>query len=232
MRKEYAEVTEAIGYVRVSTVEQADSGLSLEAQRRRIAAYAEANGWNLVATYEDAGQSAKTIQRAGLKQALSALSPGRVLLVLKLDRLTRSVKDIYALTELIEGVGAEWAAVQEKFDTSTATGRLMLNLIVQLSQWEREVIGERTSSALKEKRQRGERLGTTPLGFRTEGGQVVQDPDEQETVGLARQMRAEGVTLEGIANRLTAEGRKTKRGGKWHAQTVKLLLSSRYIEGI
>lgn len=228
---------QAVGYIRVSTAEQADSGLSMAAQRARIEAQAIANGWELIALHEDAGLSAKTLSRPGLRAALADLAPGRVLLALKLDRLTRSVRDLYELTDLIETAGAEWACVQEKFDTTTASGRLMLNLIVQLSQWEREVIGERTAAALSTKKVRRERLGTTPLGYETltaEDGtrRVIRDEAEQETIRLARQLRASGLSLRGVGQALAAQGRRTKRGGQWNPRTVALLMEDRYLEQI
>lgn len=147
-----ATVTIAIGYIRVSTTEQADSGLSLEAQRTRIEAYCAANGWELLSIFADAGVSAKTLDRLTLLNALKALKPGSVLIGLKLDRLPWSVRDLTTLLSMIEEKGAEWACVQERFNTTTATGRLMLNLIVERSQWEREITAERTSAALSAKR--------------------------------------------------------------------------------
>jgi len=152
---------EAVGYVRVSTSEQADSGLSLEAQRSRITALCEANGWTLLSILEDPGLSAKTITRPGLQEALELLCPGRVLVCLKLDRLTRSLADFIDLDRLLVQKRAEFASVQERIDTTTATGRLMRDLIVRLSQWEREVIGERTRAALQVKKDRKERLGSS-----------------------------------------------------------------------
>lgn len=233
------ETTEALGYIRVSSQDQADSGLSMEAQRARIEGQAAANGWTLIGIYEDAGISAKTLDRPGLQAALKKLKPGRVLLALKLDRLTRSVRDLYDLTKLIDEAGADWACVQEKFDTTTATGRLILAIMVQLSQWERETISERTISALGVKKTKGERLGTTPLGFRTvtdEDGvtRVEVDEDEMQTVALVRQLHDEGrgLSLRKIARVMEAGGHKTKRGGKWGAETVSRLLQLRYIEQI
>lgn len=227
---------EVVGYVRVSTLDQADSGLSLEAQKERIRAQCLANGWELLSIYEDAGVSAKTLDRPGLRAAIAALGPGRVLLALKMDRLTRSVGDLNDLVASIQDAGGEWATIQERFDTTTATGRLMLRLIVELSQWEREVIGERTASALQQKRKQKERLGTTPLGYVTrqtdQGAEVEIDPEGMETVQLARHLRGEGLSLHKIAARFTAEGRRTARGGRWHAQTVALLLDKRYLERI
>lgn len=231
------QATEAVGYVRVSTNEQADTGLSLEAQRARIEAQATANGWRLVAVYEDAGLSAKTLERAGLRAAFDALRPGRVLLAVRLDRLTRSVPDLYSLDAEVSAQGAEWATVAERIDTSTATGRMMRTLLATLAEWEREVIAERTSAALKAKRARGERLGTTPLGFQTVrdadgAARLVVDEAEQETVALARRLRAEGWTYQKIADRLAAEGCPTKRGGAWNASRVRKIVLPRLADGL
>lgn len=226
------EITKAIIYCRVSTQEQADSGLGLEAQEQRCKGYCVANGWNVAGLYIDAGVSAKSIDRPQLKQAMAALTPGSVLVVLKLDRLTRSVADLQPISEQLNQAGAEWVSVQEKFDTTNATGRLMLRMILELSQWEREVIGERTSSALQQKKRRKERLGTTPLGFHTVDNQVIPVLSEQTTVARARELHHQGYSLREIASYLTSEGHKTKRGGTWQANTIKKLLATRYIETI
>lgn len=207
----------------------------MEAQRARIEGQCAANGWTLLGIYEDAGLSAKTLDRPGLQAALKKLKPGRVLLALKLDRLTRSVRDLYDLTKLIDEAGADWACVQEKFDTTTATGRLILAIMVQLSQWERETISERTVSALQAKRARGERLGTTPLGYKTVTGadgktHIEEDEEEMTTRRMVRELRESGTSLRGIARALEMLGRKTKRGGKWEAATIAKLLQTTQIE--
>jgi DNA invertase Pin-like site-specific DNA recombinase len=223
----------AIIYCRVSTNEQADSGLGLEAQQRRCEGYCQAQGWTVGGIFIDAGLSASTLNRPELEKAIAALTPGAALVVLKLDRLTRTVADLAPLNEQIEAAGAEWATVQEKFDTSTATGRLMLRMMLELSQWEREVIGERTSAALQQNRARRERLGTTPLGYRTDAdGKVTADGKGQATVKKARELRTAGLSLREIAARLVADGHTTARGGKWEAATVAGLLRRRYIEEI
>lgn len=230
------DIIEAIGYVRVSTGEQADSGLGLEAQRQKIKFQCEANGWNLLRLHEDPGFTAKNLDRPGLRAALAELKPGRVLVVLKLDRLTRSVRDLGELTEIIDEAGADWASVQEKFDTTTATGRLQLSIMVLLSQWEREVISERTTDALAVRKIENKRLGTTPLGYKTieEDGvkRIVVDEEEMKAVKLARELHAGHLSLRRIAALLDEAGFKTKRGGKWHSMTVHKLLKTRYIESI
>lgn len=223
---------QAIIYCRVSTQDQADSGLGLEAQEEKCRAYCFLNNWQVIGLYIDAGVSAKSMDRPQLQHALAALTSGTVLVVLKLDRLTRNVADLQPLSDQIERAGAEWASVQEKFDTSTATGRLMLRMILELSQWEREVIGERTSSALQQKKRRKERLGTTPLGYTTLEKQVIAVDGEQATVARARELRADGLSLRKIAAKLTLEGHRTKRNGQWQAETIAKILKTRYLEQI
>ena len=192
----------AIGYVRVSTEEQANSGLSLGSQRQRITAYCLAHQWELVATYEDAGLSGKKVERPGLLAAIGRLEAGWVLVAVKLDRLTRSIRDLFDINDRLEERGGELACVEDSLDSTTATGRLMRNLIIELSQWEREIISERTKAALAQKKLLKQRLGTTPLGYETiktpQGCCLVEHPEEQQTIHMVRTMRKSGLTLDAI----------------------------------
>lgn len=227
-------LVECIGYLRVSTQEQADSRLGMESQRAKIEALCVCNDWRLVEVHEDAGVSGAALDRPGLQAAVAQLGPGRVLVAAKLDRFTRTVADLSRLMEWVEGRGGQWACVEERIDTSTASGRLMLRLLVEISQWEREVIAERTKAALAQKRVRGERLGGTPLGYRTvsiEGANVmVVDDEEMETVRLVRELRAGGMTLWGICAEMERQGRPTKKGGPWDPTSVRKITMLRYVE--
>jgi site-specific DNA recombinase len=185
--------------------------------------------------HEDAGLSAKSLKRPGLTAALADLRPGRILLALKLDRITRRVRDLGDITEAIEKAGADWATVQERFDTTTATGRLMLNIIAELAQWEGEIISERTIAALAVLKERGSRLGAPPFGYRvvnTDGQrELIEIPEELETVAMARRLRSEGLAYRQIASRLERAGRKTRHGStSWPPTTVKRLIQARYVE--
>ena len=157
--------TRTIAYLRVSTDKQADKGVSLDAQRAKVAAYAELYDLDLVEVIVDAGVSAKTLDRPGLSRALDMLRKGQAdaLLVVKLDRLTRSVRD---LGELVAGPFAPGKAallsVGEQIDTRSAAGRLVLNVLASVSQWEREAIGERTAAAMQHKASVGEYIGGEP----------------------------------------------------------------------
>ena len=216
-----------IGYIRVSTDEQAQGGVSLEAQRAKLEQYAELYDLDLVDVVVDAGVSAKNLHRDGLKAALGALDSGQAagLLVAKLDRLTRSVRDLSDLLEKYFGTKYALLSVAEKVDTSSAAGRMILNIMATVSQWEREVIGERTSAALQHKIAQGQHVGSPALGFQINEGQLEENQAELAVVDRISALRADGMTLQAIADVLNSESIPTKRGGKWHPSTITYILS-------
>lgn len=199
-------MTRAIGYARVSTAEQAEHGHSLEAQRAKLEAYASLYGITLARVEVDAGESAGSLARPALRRALADLRRGRdagglvdALLVVKLDRLTRSVRD---LATLLEGVFKRRAllSVEDKIDTSTANGRLVLGLLTQVGQWEREATGERTAAVKARQRAQGRYVGgAPPFGWRVAGDRVVPDPAEQALVARALDWRRAGASVRGVA---------------------------------
>jgi site-specific DNA recombinase len=135
----------AAGYVRVSTDKQADHGVSLDAQAAKIRAMAVVHGAELIEIIVDGGESANSLQRPGMERLLALVEGKRVdaVIVAKLDRLTRSVKDLCTLLERFERRGVALISVAESLDTGSAAGRLVLNIMTAVSQWEREAIGER-----------------------------------------------------------------------------------------
>src|SRR5947208_7110065 len=150
----------AIGYVRVSTDKQADKGISLEAQAEKIRAMAMLHDHQLLDVLVDGGESAKSLKRPAMAKLLAMIDAGQVktVIVAKLDRLTRSVRDLCELLERFERRGVALVSVAESLDTGSAAGRLVLNIMAAVSQWEREAIGERTRDALGHKRSQGERV--------------------------------------------------------------------------
>src|SRR3984885_13702491 len=150
-----------IGYVRVSTDKQAEHGVSLEAQAEKIRAMALVQGAQLAEIIVESGESAKSLNRPGMAKLLAMVDAGKVkaVIVAKLDRLTRSVKDLCELLERFERRGVALVSVAESLDTGSAAGRLVLNIMAAVSQWEREAIGERTRDAMKHKRANGHRVG-------------------------------------------------------------------------
>jgi site-specific DNA recombinase len=174
--------TTAVGYIRVSTAKQAEQGLSLEAQRAKLAAYAALYDLALVRLEVDAGESAKTLQRPGLQRALKCLKSGQAeaLVVVKLDRLTRSVAD---LGSLIAGYFTRYSlmSVSEQIDTRSAAGRMVLNILASVSQWEREAIGERTAAAMQYKHARHEYTGgEPPYGWQIGADGIHVEPQGEE----------------------------------------------------
>jgi DNA invertase Pin-like site-specific DNA recombinase len=225
--------TRAIGYVRVSTDKQADKGCSLDAQRAKLAAYASLYDVELVDVIVDAGASAKSLERPGLARALDVLRRGGAdaLIVVKLDRLTRSVRD---LGELIAGPFAQGRAallsVSEQIDTRSAAGRLVLNVLASVSQWEREAIGERTSAAMQHMRASGEYTGgRAPYGFRVvEDGRVEAVESEQATIARARELAGGGLSLRDVAAMLADEGRTSRTGRPFAPSAVARMLDDEH----
>jgi len=223
MRRETKETkpTRAIGYVRVSTDEQ---GISLEAQRAKLEAYGQVYDLELVAVLTDEAVSAKSLDRPQLQQALRMLEADEAdaLLVVKLDRLTRSVRDLGSLLEKYFDRG-RWSllSVSENIDTRTAGGRLVLHVLGSVAQWERETIGERTSAALQHKQSKGEYIGGfAPFGFRTVEGKLESHREEQLAITEACRLRGRGLSLRKIAGALEGEGHLSRDGSRFHPQQI------------
>src|SRR5664279_3828542 len=151
----------AIGYCRVSTDRQAERGVSLEAQAEKIRAMAVVHNSELAEIIVDGGESAKSLNRPGMARLLAMVDAGEVqtVIIAKLDRLTRSVKDLCTLLERFERRGMALVSVAESLDTGSAAGRLVLNIMTAVSQWEREAIGERTRDAMRHKKSKLEYIG-------------------------------------------------------------------------
>ena len=218
-------------YCRVSTADQADCGISLEAQVAKMRAYASLYDLTIVEVITDAGESAKSLNRPGLQRALGMLKAGKAdgLLIVKLDRLTRSIADWQDLIDAYFGdrAGKQLLSVNDSIDTRTAAGRLVLNVLITVAQWERETIGERTRDALQHKIKSGQRVGKVKFGFdlAADGVTLLDNPAEQQTIALMRDLRAAGCTLRQIAAALTQHNIPTKEGhNQWQHQTVAYIL--------
>jgi DNA invertase Pin-like site-specific DNA recombinase len=181
-------------------------------------------GAELAEVIIDAGESAKSLNRPGMARLLSLVDAGVVdaVIIAKLDRLTRSVKDLAELLERFNRRGVSLVSVAESLDTGTAAGRLVLNIMTAVSQWEREAIGERTRDAMHHKRANGERVGTVPFGYRTaaDGLHLEADPAEQGILSRIRELKAAGFTTRRIADELNGQGYTTRRGTAWRFQYV------------
>ena len=221
------ETTTVVGYYRVSTDTQADHGISLQAQEEKIRQYCALYNLELVTVVVDAGASAKTLRREGLQRVLAMLTSGHAegVVVVKLDRLTRSVSD---LGSLIGDYFSTYAlmSVCEQIDTRSASGRLVLNVLTSVAQWEREAIGERTAQALQHKKALGERVGTVNLGKRlsADGKCLADHSQEQEAIALARQYRANGLSLRKIATALAGQHYLNRRGSIYNPRSIAIMV--------
>lgn len=206
----------ALGYVRVSTEEQAGSRNGLEAQRARIQEEAERRGWTLE-WVEDAGYSGKTLDRPGMQYALAELENGRadVLVAAKLDRLSRKVIDFAGLMDASHRGRWTLIALDCDVDTSTPAGEMMAGVMAQFAQFERRVIGQRTKDALAVVR------ATSPKHI---GRPVRMEPEIRAKV---KWLRDSGLSLAKVADRLNDENVPTVvPGAKWHIATVRKVLAS------
>ena len=218
-----------MGYIRVSTEKQANEGTSLEAQQAKLTAYAKLYDLDLIAIESDDGESAKTLNRPGLQRALASLVSGEseAILVTKLDRLTRSVRDLGAL---LEGYFIRYAllSVTDQIDTRSATGRLLLNILTSVAQWEREACGERTSAVMQHMRAMNRYTGgPPPYGWSLENGALVANPAEQATITAARLLRQQGMSLSSTGRSLTRMGCLPRTGATWHPEQIKILLAAK-----
>lgn len=209
-------------YRRVSTGQQADSGAGLDAQRTTIELEVKRRGWTVVADFEDAGLSgARVDSRPGLLECLALVESGGAdaLVVSKLDRLSRSMVDFATLMERSRRHGWVLLALDLGLDTSTPAGEMMANILATFSQFERRLIGQRTSEALRAKQAQGVKLG---------GPRIV----DAVTVQRMTSLRASGASYREIARLLREEGRSAPRGGSaWHPDSVRRVLLSRAGDG-
>ena len=220
-------------YVRVSTDEQAKSGLSIESQLKKLRGYADIMDHEVVYEIKDEGESAKSLVRPGMQEALELLDRGEAdgLCVVKLDRLTRNVGDWQFLIDSYFGdhSGKALLSVTDSIDTTTAGGRLVLNVLITVAQWEREAAAERTRDALAAKRERGERLGAPRLGYRVVKGDdsprgrlqsnLQEIAEEMEAREMIENLKRQGLSLRAIADQMTRSVFTTKRGNQQWSHT-------------
>ena len=206
----------AITYGRVSTGRQAESGLSLGDQADSLAAVVSSRGWEHVAHVTDPGLSGrKMTNRKGLLDALERLDRGEadVIVASKLDRLARSTTDFAKLLDRAERKGWAVVVLDCDVDTTTAAGRLVVEIISAAAAFESRRIGERVRAVHAVRKAQGKRAGQAPLLPDTVRARIAQ-------------LRATGLSLSAIADRLNTEGIATAKGGTWHASTIAHVLRS------
>jgi site-specific DNA recombinase len=205
-------------YTRKSTEEGLEQGFnSLHAQREACEAYIASQrheGWNLVGTrYDDGGYSGGSMDRPGLKGLLSDIAERRIdiVIVYKVDRLTRSLTDFARMVELFDRHGISFVSVTQSFNTTTSMGRLTLNVLLSFAQFEREVTAERIRDKIAASKKKGIWMGgTVPLGYRVESRKLVIVPDDADTVRLIFRRYLELKSMDKLLSDLKRSKIKTK----------------------
>ena len=221
-------------YIRVSTTEQSN-GYGLDTQRTKIQQWADLHDVETVDWYKDTASGGDT-NRDGLQSMLERLGDCEydAVIVYKADRLSRSLKDLLTvIDDVLEPCGAAFVSVTEQFDTSTASGRLFLQMIGSFSEFERALITERLQEGRRSKAEDGgHAAGEIPFGYVKNADGELELSDHAETVRRIFRMRDDGDTLRKIAETLNEDGVPTKKGGKWHASTVSYILKNDKYRGL
>ena len=219
---------EVIAYVRVSTGKQAEEGMSLEAQQAKLEHLAASKDIHIAEMIVDA-ESAKNLDREGMARLLEMVKAGRVktVLIAKLDRLTRSIRDFCELMNLFNKHDVTVISNAETLDTGSAAGRMLINVLVVFSEFERESTGERTREVLRHLKAQGRRTGTVKYGYSAGPDKMlVECAEEQAILGVIRRYREnDGMSLREIASELNAQGMRTRRGTPWVHQYVSNVLN-------
>ena len=220
---ESGDTKKAVGYIRVSTEDQAREGISLDTQEAKIKAYAATNDLELQVIIRDEGASGKDLEREGMAKLLDLVESRKVeaVIVYKLDRLSRRTLDTLSLIENLENKGVAFHSISEKVDTKSATGRFFLTILSAIAQMERDMIAERTKDALAHKKQKGEWTGRVPFGFRLENNRLVEDPEQIGVIQKAKRLRRSGKSLREISSALCLSLGYVHKALKINLRTVK-----------
>lgn len=218
------------GYCRVSSNQQVEDGVSLDAQKAKIEAWCVMNGMELAGVFVDAGISGKRADnRPEFQKALAAVTKSRgVLVVYSLSRLARNTRDTITISETLSKAGADLVSVSEKIDTTSAAGKMVFQMLAVLAEFERNQISERTKMALQFKKSEGKRVGQVPFGFQVaeDGESLVPNEREQAIIELMVVLRESGLSYSKISGILNRKQVPTKEaGGKWGSATVLRILS-------
>ena len=219
-------------YIRVSTDEQADKGNSLTEQRERLGAYCKAMGWGEPIYFEDDGYSAKDLKRPAAQEMIARAEAFDIVLTSKLDRMSRNLLDMLQLVKYLEENSCRFVSSTEGFDTSTAVGRMVLQLLATFAEFERERNSERVKdNMLSLARNTSMPLGKTVYGLLTENKEYIIDPEEALVVEDMATFAEQGNGYRMIALKLNEKGYRTRKGTSWDQINVKRVLNNHAISG-
>lgn len=209
-------------YTRVSTEEQATEGFSLDAQMRRLEMYCEMEGWTVAGRYREEGQSGRNTKRPEYQRMMSDKDQWDVVLVLKMDRIHRDSTNFTKMMGDLKDWNKDFCSVQEQFDTGSATGRFVMDLMQRIAQLESEQIGERVRLGMERKAKFGKGLlgSGHPYGYEYCHGELKVVNDEMFTVRAIYNMYRKNYSMDFIASSLNDAMIPAKKGGKWNKQSI------------
>lgn len=216
-------------YIRVSTQEQAQEGYSVGEQKERLIAYCKAHDWIIADLYVDGGYTGSNINRPGMQKLISETDKFDVVLVYKLDRLSRSQRDtLYLIEEVFLPNDVDFVSMQESFDTSTPFGKAMIGLLAVFAQLEREQIKERTKMGRLARAKSGlyHGGGNIPIGYDYQEGHLIVNPYEAEQVKKIYEWYLAGGSLKSVTDRLNAEGYTNRYGSYSSWSSVRNILEN------
>lgn len=232
----------AIGYVRVSTYKQADSGLSIEGQIKEIKRTCNLKNLDLIEIIIENNESKYTSggsmqKRKGLQRLINQYIKTQTvsyIIIWELSRLARNLKDIVIFIDELKELNIKPIFIKEDFDFSTASGKLHFNNLATFAEYMRGVASERTYKALLQKKIRGEPTGGFLYGFRYKNKQLIIVEEEQKIIkkiinSYKYQKRQGKINYSAIANKLNKKNIPTQRGGKWGCQQIKNVIKNRKI---
>lgn len=213
-------------YTRVSTEDQAKEGYSLAAQKERLEAYCDAQGWDVAEFYVDEGHSGRSTKRPAYHRMMEERDRWDILLVMKMDRIHRNSKNFMIMMENLEKWGKKFSSMNESLDTSNAVGRFVVDIIQRIAQLESEQIGERTYMGMRQKAESG--LGPlgfrVPYGYRLKDGKLFIEENEAEVVRSIYTQYLGGQTMDMIAWGLNARGVLTSTDSHWTVWSISRIL--------
>jgi site-specific DNA recombinase len=213
-------------YTRVSTEDQAREGFSLDAQKERLIAYCEAQGWDITDLYQDEGHSGRNTRRPAYQRMLEEKERWEIMLVMKMDRIHRNSKNFMIMMESLEKWGKKFTSMNESLDTSNAVGRFVVDIIQRIAQLESEQIGERTYMGMSQKAETGIGLlgFNPPYGYTIHNGNLIEISEEALLVQSVFNAYLRGKSMGWIAEELNRNNNLTRRGVKWTVWSISRVL--------
>lgn len=223
-------------YTRVSTRNQLQEEYSsLETQRERLEAYCKSQeDYGIYRVYEDGAYSADTIERPALKEMIRDIKLGKIncVLVYKIDRITRSVKDFHRLMELFDRYGVKFVSITQSIDTQSPTGRLLRNILLDFAQFEREMTADRTRDKMQQRAMKGLWNGGIPsFGYYAENKKLIPHPEEAQKVQFMFRFFAKIPSLAKLRDELNRRNWPSRSGRRWGKTSIDNILRNSIYTG-